>query len=480
MDNQKKFFKRLGLIVGGGIVLYWALNNIVPIISFLGVVMGYVFPFILGGFIAFLLNIPMRFIERQITKLVRFIRRKEPKKEKSMVIRLVSLILTIVLILALVTGASFIVAPQIGETASSLAAEIPGFMRECQKFFQSISKSLPGYLSFLENIQIDWNNIGKQITEFLSNFGTQAVSSSISAATAVFSGIGTFFMSFIFAIYILIGKEGLARQLKILLRSYLPKKAYKRFFDITALIDSVFSGFFSGQCLEALILGSLCFIGMSIFGFPYAAMISVLIAVLSFIPIIGAFTGCFVGAFFILIQDPIQAIWFIVYFLVLQQIEGNFIYPRVVGSSIGLPAMWVLAAVTLGGSIFGIAGMILFIPFTSVIYALIKQAVKKRVKKQRLAKLKAEEEKNKAEKPAESQKTPQKIPQKPAVTKPLQESSAAVEKRPLNSGDKNQKTKQKTSSAKKPIDRRDLSIDIDLDSQEYLQLKRERENKNKI
>lgn len=467
MDNQKRFFKRLALIVGGGIVLYWALNNIVPIINFLGVIMGYIFPFILGGFIAFLLNIPMRFIERQLTKLVRFIRKKEPKKEKSMVIRLISLVLTIVLILAFVIGASFIVAPQIGETVSSLTAEIPGFMRECQKFFQSLSQSLPGYLSFLENIQIDWNNVGKQITEFLSSFGTQAVSSSISAATAVFSGIGTFFMSFIFAIYILLGKEGLARQLKILLRSYLPKKAYKRFFNITALIDSVFSGFFSGQCLEALILGILCFIGMSIFGFPYAAMISVLIAILSFIPIIGAFTGCFIGAFFILIQNPIQAIWFVVYFLVLQQIEGNFIYPRVVGSSIGLPAMWVLAAVTLGGSIFGIAGMILFIPFTSVIYALIKQAVKKRVKKQRLAKLKAEEEKR-----GEDKKAP---PEKPSAVKPVKEAAEnTTDSRPLNA-DKRDKTKAARPAAKKPINRKELTIDIDLESQEYLKRERKRE-----
>lgn len=455
MDNQKLFFKRLGFIVGGGVVLYWALNNLGSIFDFLGVVTGFIFPFILGGFIAFLLNIPMRFIERNLTKLIYFIRKKEPKKEKSMIIRLVSLVLAIVLILALLIGAAFIVAPQIGETVSSLSAEIPGFMRECQKFFQSLSQSLPGYLSFLENIQIDWNNVGKQITGFLSSFGTQAVSSSISAATAVFSGIGTFFMSFIFSLYILLGKESLSRQVKIVLRSFLPKKAYKRFFDITALIDSVFSGFFSGQCLEALILGSLCFIGMSIFGFPYAAMISVLIAVLSFIPIIGAFTGCFIGAFFILIQNPIQAIWFVVYFVVLQQIEGNFIYPRVVGGSIGLPAMWVLAAVTLGGSMFGIAGMILFIPLTSVIYALIKQTVKKRVKKQKLARLKAEEEKAKAQQKASSQK------------------SESAEKH-AQSEDKKEESKVKTATAKntkpaeKSVSRKDLNIDIDLDSKDYI------------
>ena len=466
MDNQKLFFKRLGFIVGGGIIFYWALNNLSSIFNFLGVVMGFIFPFILGGFIAFLLNIPMRFIERQLTKLVRFIRKREPKKEKSMVIRLISLVLSIVLILAFIVGAAFIVAPQVGETVSSLTSEIPNFMRECQKFFQSVSQSLPGYLSFLENIQVDWNNIGKQITEFLSGFGTQVVSSSISAATAVFSGIGTFFMSFIFAIYILLGKESLARQLKILLRSYLPKKAYKRFFDVTTLIDSVFSGFFSGQCLEALILGSLCFIGMSIFGFPYAAMISVLIAILSFIPIIGAFTGCFIGAFFILIQNPIQAIWFVVYFLVLQQIEGNFIYPRVVGSSIGLPPMWVLAAVSLGGSIFGIAGMILFIPLTSVIYALIKQTVKKRVKKQRLAKLQAEEAKAKAERKTAS-------PEKNVSVKTQRETPQTRE-RHFVSSEKKSDTKvkntlfKKSDSAEKTMTKKDLNIDIDLESEEYL------------
>ena len=204
---------------------------------------------------------------------------------------------------------------------------------------------------------------------------------------------------------------------------------------------------------------------MSIFRFPYAAMISVLIAVLSFIPIIGAFTGCFVGAFFILIQNPIQAIWFVVYFLVLQQIEGNFIYPRVVGGSIGLPAMWVLAAVSLGGSIFGIAGMILFIPLTSVIYALIKQTVKKRVKRQKLERLKAEEEKAKAK---------QKIAhEKNVPVKTVKETSGQAEKAVLHEDKKAEpKTRpapaKKSKPAEKPINRKDLNIDIDLDSEEYI------------
>lgn len=204
---------------------------------------------------------------------------------------------------------------------------------------------------------------------------------------------------------------------------------------------------------------------MSIFRFPYAAMISVLIAVLSFIPIIGAFTGCFVGAFFILIQNPIQAIWFVVYFLVLQQIEGNFIYPRVVGSSIGLPAMWVLAAVSLGGSIFGIAGMILFIPLTSVVYALIKQTVKKRVKKQKLERLKAEEEKAKAKQKVAHEKN---VP-----VKTVKENSGQAEKAVLHEDKKSEpKTRpapaKKSKPAEKPINRKELNIDIDLDSEEYI------------
>ena len=205
---------------------------------------------------------------------------------------------------------------------------------------------------------------------------------------------------------------------------------------------------------------------MSIFGFPYAAMISVLIAILSFIPIIGAFTGCFIGAFFILIQNPIQAIWFVVYFLVLQQIEGNFIYPRVVGSSIGLPPMWVLAAVSLGGSIFGIAGMILFIPLTSVIYALIKQTVKKRVKKQRLAKLQAEEAKAKAERKTAS-------PEKNVSVKTQRETPQTRE-RHFVSSEKKSDTKvkntlfKKSDSAEKTMTKKDLNIDIDLESEEYL------------
>ena len=203
----------------------------------------------------------------------------------------------------------------------------------------------------------------------------------MTAASSIVSGIVDFFIGFIFAIYVLAQREKLSRQVKMILYAALPEAAADYLCRVGALACRVFSNFFSGQCLEACILGFLFVIAMTIFRMPYAVLVGVLVAFTALIPMFGAFIGCALGAFLILMQNPIQALWFIVMFIVIQQLEGNLIYPKVVGNSVGLPSIWVLAAVTLGGSTMGVLGMLIMIPLCSVAYSLLRESVYGRLKK---------------------------------------------------------------------------------------------------
>ena len=217
-------------------------------------------------------------------------------------------------------------------------------------------------------------------------------------ATVLVNGTVNFIVGFVFACYILLQKEKLLYQLRKLLEAFLPEKAAEKIWYVGQLTEKIFSNFITGQCVEAVILGAMFAVTLSIFKFPYALLIGVLIAFLALIPIFGAFIGCVLGAFLILMVDPIKALIFIVIFLVLQQIEGNLIYPRVVGGSVGLPAIWVLAAVTIGGSLMGVLGMLIFIPLVSVFYTLLKQTVNRRIEEKYKKASAAPKDKEKAEK----------------------------------------------------------------------------------
>ena len=225
----------------------------------------------------------------------------------------------------------------------------------------------------------------KAIT-LVKNWGGGLLSSGGGLIGGVVSGVSTFVIGFIFSIYILLQKEKLGRQAKQVLYALLPMEKADRALEIAKLTEKTFSSFLSGQCLEAVILGCLFVIAMTLFKMPYALLVGVLIGLTALIPIVGAFIGCIVGALLIALTDPIQALVFVALFLVLQQIEGNLIYPHVVGSSVGLPSIWVLAAVSIGGSLMGIGGMLLFIPLCSVVYALFREYVKGRLKEKKVPK----------------------------------------------------------------------------------------------
>lgn len=328
-----------------------------------------VMPFLVGGAIAFVLNMPMNCVERKWFGKWKGKVAEKVKRPLSMVIA----ILLIILILALII---LIVVPQIGDSFAELGVQIPAFFNSTLKELEKLANQYPEILDQiknLQNIKVDWDTVVSTVVNFLKNGMGNVLTATVTAAGSFIGGVVNTLISIIFAIYILSQKENLARQRDKLLDAYLPELWSKRIKKVIKMLYKNFSNFVSGQCLEAVILGCMFVVAMLIFGFPYAVMVGTLIAVTALIPVVGAFIGCLVGAFLILINDPLQAVWFVIMFLIIQQIEGNLIYPRVVGSSVGLPSIWVLVAVSVGGSLFGVAGMLLFIPLLSTVYALIRE-----------------------------------------------------------------------------------------------------------
>lgn len=327
-------------------------------------------PFILGGAIAFILNVPMRNIERHL-----------PLKGRAGVLkRPVSLALTIFVVTGILFLVTFVVTPQLFSTFEILQNSVPAFFTGLRKEAEQLFANNAMILEQVNHLQVDWQQILKDMVEFLKTGAGSMLNTTFSAAVSIVSGVSSFLIGFIFAIYILLQKENLKRQTVKLLAAFLPAKAVARILEISALAERTFSSFLTGQCFEAVILGTMFFVTLTVLRLPYALLIGVLIAFTALIPIFGAFVGLGVGAFLMLMVNPMDALIFTITFLVLQQLEGNLIYPYVVGNSVGLPSIWVLVAVTVGGSIMGVVGMLVFIPFSSVIYALLKEMVNVRLK----------------------------------------------------------------------------------------------------
>jgi len=331
-------------------------------------------PFLYGGAIAFALNIPMRVLEEKA--MARW-KGKAAQKLK----RPLCMVLTIVLVALVISVVVGTVLPQIALTATEIGKKIPAFTEQVIHDLDRLAKDYPPLaeqVNKLESIEIKWDSMFKSVIDFLKNGMGNVLNSTFNVASNIISGAVNGMIAFIFALYILAQKERLSNQGRRILSAYLPERVGNRVLEICSLLYKNFSSFITGQCVEAVILGVMFVVSMSIFRMPYALMVGVLIAFLALIPIVGAFIGCAVGAFLILINNPLQALWFVVLFLVLQQIEGNVIYPRVVGNSVGLPSIWVLMAVSVGGSLFGIAGMLMFIPLMSTCYALFRESVNRR------------------------------------------------------------------------------------------------------
>lgn len=330
-------------------------------------------PFAVGAAIAFVLNIPMTVIEKWLFT------EKNQKIQKWK--RPVSILLALITVILIIAIAVITVIPQITRTLVDLGNKIPRFLFNSQQYLETVFGAEPWLDSLWNDFdiqQVDWKSMLDKAIEFVRNGLGNVVTSTVSVASGIITGVVNLFVSLIFSLYILAQKEKLGDQTRRLLRAYLPEKLFHSILKIAALGSRNFTNFITGQCTEAVIIGVLFVVAMTLFGFPYAVLVGVLIAFMSLIPIVGAFIGCAIGFFLIMVDDPVKALWFLVLFLILQQLEGNLIYPHVVGSSVGLPSIWVLAAVTVGGSLMGVVGMLIFIPLISTFYSLIKEDVNKR------------------------------------------------------------------------------------------------------
>ena len=380
MDLNRNTIKKIIFI---GIVLilaYSAIGHIDLLVTVIKWIIGIISPFILGLAMAFILNVPMRAIERTLFDTYKGKRKILIKKIK----RPVSFILTLLCFIGVLAIVVLFVTPELIKTIQSVIDVIPGFFAKLQTQAEQLINEYQWLAESIGSDDISWTTIGSHLTSFISAGAAGLVNSTMSIASSIINGIVTFFIGFVFAIYVLFQKEKLGVQLKKLAYAYLPEHRVDRAIEILKLSDRIFSKFLSGQCLEAVILGTLFFIVLSIFGMPYALLIGVLIGFTALIPIIGAFIGCGVGALLILMVSPVKMLIFIIIFLVLQQLEGNLIYPKVVGNSIGLPSIWVLAAVTIGGNLMGVVGMLIFIPLVSVLYTLLREATNKRLKSRKI------------------------------------------------------------------------------------------------
>lgn len=364
--------KKILLIVLISIIFYLTLQNLSSVINYAKKILGLLSPFLIGLVIAFILNVPMKMLES-----IFFPSSKKPIVQK--IRRPACLLLSVLMVSSILFLVAFLVIPEIMGTFAVIKNNAPLFLAKIQQWVEKWSVQLPELKEWIAALQLNWEKIAASAASFVKRGTSTVIGSAFSAVSSIFSGTFTMVVSLIFAVYILTAKEKLTYQAKKLMYAYLPETKADRIAYVSRLSYKTFHSFVIIQFTEAVILGFLCFIGMLILGFPHAMTVSMLIGFTALIPLVGAFIGAAAGAFMILMTAPMKALWFIVFIIILQQIEGNLIYPRVVGSSIGLPAIWVFVAVIFGGSILGVFGMLIFVPLCSVIYNLIKESAAARL-----------------------------------------------------------------------------------------------------
>ena len=373
-EEEKKLpMKNLIILILIAIFTYWGLNNYQIIFNIVNTIFKVFFPFLLGGVFAFILNIPMSKIERLFSKLAKGRRSKK-------IVRIISIILSILFFASIIGIVSFLLIPELVENIESLMDVIPTIIGNIETFFLELVDKYPELQVEMENT---FNNM-QNANGIISNILNYIINGAIGFIGSLISGFITLFTALVFSIYMLSQKEHLIRIFKKILYASCKRKNANYISKVLALTNKTFNNFISGQCVDAIILGCIIFIASLIFEFPYAIIISVLTSITALIPIFGALIAMVVGAILIVITDPFQALIFIIVFLVVQQLEENFIYPRVVGGSVGLAPIWALLAITVGGSLFGIIGMLVGLPLASVTYAIISGNVNNRLKEKEI------------------------------------------------------------------------------------------------
>lgn len=364
---KKEEMKQWIILILTAVLSYWIVTNVNIIFNILSKTIKVLSPFILGLAISFILNIPMTKIENTLNKLI---------KDKKAPIRIISIIISLILFILIIAFVLLLLIPEVISSIETLVATAPDIISKVENWLINLLDKYP-------DIQIEIQKIfeNNSLDTVIPGILNYIINSTVSLITSLVTGIITTFTAIVFSIYILSQKEYVINGTKKILKAYLPSKTSKKIIEIGSLSNEIFSKFISGQCVEAVILGTIFFVVLSIFRFPYALLISVLTTVTALIPIFGAMIAMVIGALLIAIESPIQSVIFIIVFQVIQQIEGNFIYPKVVGKSVGLSPMWTLVAITIGGNLFGILGMLTFLPLASICYALLKDDITKKINK---------------------------------------------------------------------------------------------------
>ena len=359
---------KIGVSIFG---LYLCINLWPGAVALVKALLGASAPLILGCAIAYVVNILMRFFETHWPTTGKFstaaLKFRRP----------VSLLLAFASVAALVVLIVALIVPQLISCVQLLLSEIPGAMTKAVAFVNSLNIVPQDLLAPL--LKVDWQSKLLDILKTLTSGVGNVMGAVITTVSSMFSALVTGLLALIFSIYLLLSQEDLKRQFGKLLRRFLPSKWLGRFSYGIHTLDDCFHRYIVGQCLEAVIIGALCALGMGLLRLPYATMIGALVGFTALIPVAGAYIGAGVGAFMILTVDPIQALIFLVFLVILQQLEGNLIYPKVVGSSLGLPGIWVLAAVTVGGGLLGIGGMLLGVPLAAAFYRILREDVNSRL-----------------------------------------------------------------------------------------------------
>ena len=384
MLNLKENKKEIMELILFTIVVIFFFINISEIWKLLEYIIAIFMPFIVGAMIAFVLNVLLNVIEKGIKKLNR-----KNNKIINRIKRPVSVLLTFIIILAVISLMLGLLIPELKNTTELFTKNFDSYKEQSIVLLDKVGIKRKTINKLNNNIE----NMTKELTDYISDNKEEVMKTSLGVASTVAGTITSLVLGIVFAIYILLKKEDLRRQIKKVMRAYLPEKKEKKTIEISELSNKIFGNFITGQCLEAVIIGILCFIGMLLLNIPYASTISVLVGFTALIPVFGAFIGTIVGAFLILMVSPTKAIIFIIFILILQQLEGNLIYPKVVGKSVGLPGIWVLVAVTIGASVYGILGMLISVPLCSILYSIIRTNVNDKIDQKNKKKVKIKEQK---------------------------------------------------------------------------------------
>ena len=372
MDLNRKNMLKIFFLCVCVILVYLGFQHLDIVFSFLTWLLGVLTPFVIAGCFTFFLNVPLKAIEKRL-----FIPKpgKPISEFKNKARRPLAIVMSITLFLLVIGAFLLIVIPEIIKSLSSIADSIPGVLTNLQNWLADLSEENEYVGNFISNLKIDWKTVSDTAVNFFQNNGQNIFASAMGLVSSVVSTTINLFLGIVLAVYVLAKKEKISSDVKKLLYAVIPQKGADYIVEVGRLTNRSFYNSITGQMMECVILGCLTALGMTIFGFPYAALIGVIVAIMSWIPMFGIGIGTAIGALFLLTVNPIQAIWFVVYMICLQQIEGNLIFPRVVGSNIGLPPIILISAIILFSNTFGIIGLLVSGPITSVIYTLIKRFV---------------------------------------------------------------------------------------------------------